>query len=935
MCAAQITSALTWPNAAHFAMVMQNPRIAFRDAELQQITITTDHNSQPRAWAGSFANVYEGTFPSGRKRAVRVFTSGLPERRERYQAIAKHLENRHLRSLVDFTYEDRGVRSGGDGKWYPLVTMDWVSGETLYDWVRHKCLNQNAKAISRISDQWIDTIQELTSAKIAHGDLQHGNVMIAVTGELKLVDYDCMCVPALVGRKNLEIGVDPYQHPQRNEDTLLSLELDNFSALFILVALKALAASPDLWNTYVERSQYDKLLFRHEDLHAPQQSDLLRALRRSPDHDVQRLSQELVDLARVRIDQVPRLEQVLFSFSSVEVKLNQRDFDGAIELLTRNQKRIADAPPALQPRLQDAEQRIRHRLELEKAVQAGDEAAMQRLYAPRLLDDYPRAQPSVAIAKTAPQVLPLLQRLQSTSQAKSWRDFVQIWDANRLLLANRKSAETFAPLADSWRERNRACDLLIGLVKQPNCNAAALENAARQLEKLGWHPDADPYRPQVEQVVKRGRAWSAFQQALQRGGEEGDSLIVRAWNDAIFTGWDHAERQRPRLVQAQKRLALLEQIRQQAAQPLALCSEKALVKLAKPLPADYAYHLQPRVQQARERIEALRQLQEGLRQPVSDSAVVAACQAIDRLQGRGLVPDSWLPHVATAEQRAPLLAALKKIPPDYPPAQAPNYDRKLLETWQDDLLCDCPDAQPWAAAYQAAQQRKEAYADFEAAIAAADKTRIVEVFERPCLQGVPLPRDWIEQAQRARVDVLAARNLLQALTGDEQARFLELFDARIIRQNAVAFEPHQARLREWLPTEILPAGKLAIGPPVAARAVQKKSDTHDVFNFSWNWPAPRFSEECVLAICRDKPRMGDDPRKYPGYVRQWIDRKRYEEGSGSVMIHANEQWLRGYAVVWAAIDLGFDVFFSEPVVLGRLSEPAAGTKAKKKGWFVL
>ena len=36
------------------------------------------------------------------------------------------------------------------------------------------------------------------------------------TGRLKLVDYDGMCVPALVGRRNLEFGVAPYQHPRRN-----------------------------------------------------------------------------------------------------------------------------------------------------------------------------------------------------------------------------------------------------------------------------------------------------------------------------------------------------------------------------------------------------------------------------------------------------------------------------------------------------------------------------------------------------------------------------------------------------------------------------------------------------------------------------------------------------------------------------------------------
>ena len=47
-----------------------------------------------------------------------------------------------------------------------------------------------------------------------------------------------------MGRRNLEVGVDPYQHRDRSAATLLSLDLDNFSALVIYVALRALAVQP-------------------------------------------------------------------------------------------------------------------------------------------------------------------------------------------------------------------------------------------------------------------------------------------------------------------------------------------------------------------------------------------------------------------------------------------------------------------------------------------------------------------------------------------------------------------------------------------------------------------------------------------------------------------------------------------------------------------
>ena len=322
--------------------------------------------------------------------------------------------------------------------------MEWVAGETLYQWVRTHCLDRDRKALAKVADLWVETIQALRCAEIAHGDLQHGNVMITERGEVKLVDYDCMCVPALVGRRNLEIGIEPYQHPGRDANTSLSLDLDNFSALFVLVALKALAAAPDLWDAYVERDHYDKLLFRSEDLRESQKSALVKSLDRSPDSDVARLCKELVELTHANLNQVPRLEQVLFSYAQVQMFLDQRDFDRAVELLSRGRKTPGDAPKPLQNRLLDAETRIRCRLSLEKAVQSGNESAMQQFYDPGLLDDYPKAQPSVAIAKKAAAVIPLLGKLQSAEASGEGRELVKLWDAGQNLLANRKSAERFA-----------------------------------------------------------------------------------------------------------------------------------------------------------------------------------------------------------------------------------------------------------------------------------------------------------------------------------------------------------------------------------------------------------------------------------------------------------------------------------------------------------
>jgi hypothetical protein len=60
----------------------------------------------------------------------------------------------------------------------------------------------------------------LREAGVAHGDLQHGNVLLVPATDtdrlsLKLVDYDGMFVPALTGAQTGEVGHPAYQHPQR------------------------------------------------------------------------------------------------------------------------------------------------------------------------------------------------------------------------------------------------------------------------------------------------------------------------------------------------------------------------------------------------------------------------------------------------------------------------------------------------------------------------------------------------------------------------------------------------------------------------------------------------------------------------------------------------------------------------------------------------
>ena len=222
---------------------------------------------------------------AGVNTAVRVFRSpGHADKGERhYRILEEHLSRGRPSSFVPFRYYPDEMEVNGTR--YPILTMDWVQGRTLWDWAGEQAQLGARAALRRMADRWAALVEELKQYQIAHGDLQHGNVLV-VNDALKLVDYDGMCVPAQVGEEPMEAGLPGYQHPQR-QGQRLSLRLDDFSAWVILIALRALAAAPELWRRYVDEASNDNLLFLPEDIEQPDRpGNLWEELRRSPDPEV-------------------------------------------------------------------------------------------------------------------------------------------------------------------------------------------------------------------------------------------------------------------------------------------------------------------------------------------------------------------------------------------------------------------------------------------------------------------------------------------------------------------------------------------------------------------------------------------------------------------------------------------------------------------------
>ena len=94
---------ISWPLAADYSMMLQNPQIAFKAAELRQSQIARDQHNQPLGLSGSFAVVYRATLPDGRNVAVRAFTSPNTERTQRYNIISGYLRRSRVSNyILDF-----------------------------------------------------------------------------------------------------------------------------------------------------------------------------------------------------------------------------------------------------------------------------------------------------------------------------------------------------------------------------------------------------------------------------------------------------------------------------------------------------------------------------------------------------------------------------------------------------------------------------------------------------------------------------------------------------------------------------------------------------------------------------------------------------------------------------------------------------------------
>ena len=297
---------MPWPSAPEFTEAIQTPRLCFSNSELAEgeveLHLSGGFTGRPTVRSGSFACVYKVT-TEGRQFAVRCFTREVKDQQERYNFLDEYLRSVRPEAFVGFEYIEKGMLV--KGAWYPVVKMDWVTGSPLNKYVGRTL--DDSDSLGRLTARWRGTNGTLRGLRIAHNDLQHGNVMVQDDGNIRLVDYDGIFLPRFQGDSSPEFGHRNFQHPLRTIQDY-DAQIDNFPSLVIYLSLRALISEPDLWEEF---NDDENLLLTKNDYFDPGNSQCFMRLKGSRDPVVADLATSLEEFCALPLEHVPDLESIL------------------------------------------------------------------------------------------------------------------------------------------------------------------------------------------------------------------------------------------------------------------------------------------------------------------------------------------------------------------------------------------------------------------------------------------------------------------------------------------------------------------------------------------------------------------------------------------------------------------------------------------------
>ncbi|KSA13479.1 protein kinase domain-containing protein [Maribacter dokdonensis] len=276
-----------YPSRTDLVTAMRNPNVSFKSNEILGGSVI-QKGSRTVQYSGGYTTVFPFHKSSGEKVAIRLWIADIGDAKKRSLEISNYLEKLKSNYFVSFKYIDDAVLV--NGKLHPIVLMDWVNGKTLKEYINDNI--SNSKAILDLAKRFRDMVEYFHSQNIAHGDLQHGNVLVKDDGSLVAIDYDSMFIDSLDGMPDTIKGLPGYQHPARNTNSYVNSQLDYFSELVIYLSLLLFADNSNLWSDYYET---EDLLFSKNDFENPNSSSIISLALNSVNTEIKELTEKMLE----------------------------------------------------------------------------------------------------------------------------------------------------------------------------------------------------------------------------------------------------------------------------------------------------------------------------------------------------------------------------------------------------------------------------------------------------------------------------------------------------------------------------------------------------------------------------------------------------------------------------------------------------------------
>lgn len=243
--------------------------------ELAHLVPVQDDHGEPYRSSGAFAVVFKmKDEQTGKCYALKCFLEEQEGRAEAYRMIADELDcvDSPYVTSVKYLEKEIFVDSSCEEDEFPVLLMDWVEGVTMETYIANNY--QDEYAMGMLCYRFCKMAAWLRSQPFAHGDIKPDNIMVRPDGNLTLVDYDGMFVPAMKGQKSPTIGTKDFSHPLRTVDDF-DETIDDFALASIALSLKAISMKSTLLDIY---GASDRLLFSENDYRNPSNSKVISAL---------------------------------------------------------------------------------------------------------------------------------------------------------------------------------------------------------------------------------------------------------------------------------------------------------------------------------------------------------------------------------------------------------------------------------------------------------------------------------------------------------------------------------------------------------------------------------------------------------------------------------------------------------------------------------